>query len=191
MIYIYIHSISSLYVPMVGLVPVKYPRCVYLSCSKLLYFLLWWRFMGHGSGPVTLGSKNIAAPSTNHQNDIYICIYIYIYTHTDTHISMILALVSEFTWCFPCFFHVFPAFIRHFSILLVGGKWFLFPLRSHPHGFRISVARCLRRPWDEGISTTFWLKPINVVIPLLTMYIYIYTHIFIYTHDICTYIYNI
>ena len=39
-IYIYIHSISSLYVPMVGLVPVKYPRCVYLSCSKLLYFLL-------------------------------------------------------------------------------------------------------------------------------------------------------
>ena len=122
---------------------------------------------------------------------IYAYIHIYIYTHTDTHISMILALVSEFTWCFPCFFHVFPAFIRHFSILLVGGKWFLFPLRSHPHGFRISVARCLRRPWDEGISTTFWLKPINVVIPLLTMYIYIYTHIFIYTHDICTYIYNI
>ena len=122
---------------------------------------------------------------------IYMHIHIYIYTHTDTHISMILALVSEFTWCFPCFFHVFPAFIRHFSILLVGGKWFLFPLRSHPHGFRISVARCLRRPWDEGISTTFWLKPINVVIPLLTMYIYIYTYFYIHTRYMYIYIYNI
>ena len=158
---------------MVGLVPVKYPRCVYLSCSKLLSMMtfhgtrIWasdsWE-QKH-SCPIYQPPKRYTYIYMHiHMYiymHIYICIYIYIYIyahtyvyiymhiytyiyiyiyiyiHTDTHISMILGLVSEFTWCFPGFFHVFPAFVRHFSILLVGGKSFLFPLRRHPHGFSL------------------------------------------------------